>query len=109
MPSMRLSLHKGYVLSSPLSPVSRLTSPVLAALRPTPTHLHPSIMKFASVLTALMAVPVALGATVSVSFDQFFDNPANSLATVACSDGTNGLLTKGPCRCSSPPIALITH
>ncbi|EIW60955.1 immunomodulatory protein, partial [Trametes versicolor FP-101664 SS1] len=31
----------------------------------------------------------------SVSFDPVYDNANNSLAIVACSDGSNGLLTKG--------------
>ena len=51
-----------------------------------------------SLLAALFA-PAALGAstatTVSVSFDQGYDNAATSLATVACSDGSHGLLTGG--------------
>ncbi|KAL1947200.1 hypothetical protein VTO73DRAFT_14161 [Trametes versicolor] len=52
-------------------------------------------MQFTSLLAALVAVPAVLGATTSVSFDPVFDNAANSLDIVACSDGTNGLLTKG--------------
>ena len=52
-------------------------------------------MKFAAIFTALTAVPAALAATVSVSYDQTYDNGSNSLATVACSDGSNGMLTKG--------------
>ncbi|KAH9857493.1 Cerato-platanin [Lenzites betulinus] len=52
-------------------------------------------MKFASLAAALLAIPAALGATVSVSFDQTYDNASNSLDIVACSDGSNGLLTKG--------------
>lgn len=52
-------------------------------------------MKLTSVIATLLAVPAAFAATVSVSFDQTYDNAAGSLATVACSDGANGLLTKG--------------
>ncbi|OJT06238.1 Allergen Asp f 15 [Trametes pubescens] len=52
-------------------------------------------MQFASLLAALVTVPAVLGATTSVSFDPVFDNAANSLDIVACSDGSNGLLTKG--------------
>ncbi|KAI0668418.1 immunomodulatory protein [Trametes maxima] len=44
-------------------------------------------------LAALALVTPALGVT--VSFDQTYDNGGNSLATVACSDGANGMLTKG--------------
>ncbi|EKM60320.1 uncharacterized protein PHACADRAFT_54316, partial [Phanerochaete carnosa HHB-10118-sp] len=32
--------------------------------------------------------------TVTVSYDQMYDNASGSLTTVACSDGPNGLLTK---------------
>ncbi|KAJ3487142.1 hypothetical protein NLI96_g3731 [Meripilus lineatus] len=52
-------------------------------------------MKLTGVVAALLAVPAALAATVTVSFDQAYDNGGSSLATVACSDGANGLLTKG--------------
>ncbi|KAI0781462.1 immunomodulatory protein [Trametes elegans] len=51
-------------------------------------------MKF-SLVAALLAVPAVLGATVSVSFDQVYDNKAGSLDTVACSDGEHGLESKG--------------
>lgn len=52
-------------------------------------------MKFtlAAALSAILfAVPSIAD---SVSFDTVYDNKAQSLATVACSDGSNGLLTKG--------------
>ena len=56
-------------------------------------------MKFAALLaTALLALPCALAQTVrkvSVSFDETYDNPAGSLDTVACSNGPNGLESKG--------------
>jgi hypothetical protein len=78
-------------------------------------------MKFfavTSILAALAAVAVAAPApeaapvAVSVSFDTVYDNPNGDLHTVTCSDGSNGLLTKGkdkstsltshPCRSQSP-------
>jgi len=43
--------------------------------------------------TAALAAPSAT-ATVTVSYDQSYDNASGSLDTVACSDGPNGLLTK---------------
>lgn len=49
-----------------------------------------TIMKFA----ALIALPGVAFAT-SLSWDTVFDNPGASLATVACSDGMNGLITRG--------------
>jgi len=50
-------------------------------------------MKFISVIT-LLAAPFVVSAT-RVSWDSTYDNGAQSLSTVACSDGTRGLLTKG--------------
>ena len=55
-------------------------------------------MKFyAPAIAALLATvaPVAKAATTSVSYDQTYDNANQSLATVACSDGINGLLSQG--------------
>ncbi|KAI0648422.1 Cerato-platanin [Trametes meyenii] len=52
-------------------------------------------MKLATLAVALLAIPAALCDVVSVSFDQVYDNAAGSLTTVACSDGQNGLITKG--------------
>lgn len=48
-------------------------------------------MKFLSILTA---ATVASAATVSVSYDTVYDTASNKLTTVACSDGSNGLITK---------------
>ena len=52
-------------------------------------------------------LPNALGATtsttVSVSYDQAYDNGAASLTTVSCSDGVNGLLAKGYTTFNSLP------
>ncbi|KAI9059749.1 immunomodulatory protein [Trametes sanguinea] len=52
-------------------------------------------MQFKTLAIATLALfaPSALGLT--VSYDETYDNSGASLATVACSDGTNGLLTKG--------------
>ncbi|TBU41348.1 Cerato-platanin [Dichomitus squalens] len=58
-------------------------------------------MQFKTFTLSILAafIPTALGATtsssVSVSYDQTYDNGSNSLATTACSDGSHGLLTKG--------------
>ena len=53
-------------------------------------------MQFTSLFFALTAICASAAAsTVTVSYDETYDNAAGSLATVACSDGTNGLLTKG--------------
>lgn len=50
-------------------------------------------MKFISII-ALLASPLAITAT-RVSWDPAYDKGKQSLATVSCSDGPNGLLTKG--------------
>ncbi|KAI0628745.1 immunomodulatory protein [Trametes polyzona] len=52
-------------------------------------------MQFKAFAVAALAllVPSALGVT--VSYDETYDNGSGSLATVACSDGSHGLLTKG--------------
>ena len=53
-------------------------------------------MKLLAVAAAALLPTLALAqSTVSVSFDQTYDNAGQSLATVACSNGANGLLTKG--------------
>ncbi|KAF7970192.1 hypothetical protein HWV62_24838 [Athelia sp. TMB] len=53
-------------------------------------------MKFATAAIAALLIPVgALAATSTLSYDQTYDTKSTSLSTVACSDGTNGLLTAG--------------
>ena len=61
-------------------------------------------MKFTTVLsTALLFASSAFADTVRVTYDQTYDNPGQSLATVACSNGLNGLLTRGFTNFSSLP------
>ncbi|KZP26329.1 Cerato-platanin [Athelia psychrophila] len=56
-------------------------------------------MRFSTAATAAIAamlIPAgALAATSSLSYDQTYDTKSTSLSVVACSDGTNGLLTAG--------------
>ncbi|KAF8585765.1 hypothetical protein K439DRAFT_1021286 [Ramaria rubella] len=54
-------------------------------------------MKFITPFVAPLIVALsALAAEIEpVTFDNTFDNPAGSLDSVACSTGTNGLITKG--------------
>ena len=64
--------------------------------------------KLASVFTLLAAASAALaqGPIIQdypVTYDQTYDNPSDSLAIVACSNGKNGLLTKGFTNFSSIP------
>ncbi|KAG2129116.1 Cerato-platanin [Suillus clintonianus] len=53
-------------------------------------------MKLSSVvaLLSVFALP-AFATQVYVTYDNFYDNSATSLSQVACSNGANGLLTKG--------------
>lgn len=53
-----------------------------------------STMYFIKTLVAACLVALPSLAT-TVSYDTTYDNSGQSLATVACSDGPNGLLTKG--------------
>ncbi|KAG5650738.1 hypothetical protein H0H81_011222 [Sphagnurus paluster] len=50
-------------------------------------------MKSTAIFTSLALLPAALAVT--LSYDSTYDNSGGSLATVACSDGPNGLLTAG--------------
>ncbi|KAH9948150.1 immunomodulatory protein [Amylocystis lapponica] len=54
-------------------------------------------MQFMTILIALAAtvLPTALSQSVTVSYDQAYDVSSTSLGNVACSDGSNGLETKG--------------
>lgn len=51
-------------------------------------------MKFAA-LTSVLALLAGSALADSVSYDQTYDDASNSLDIVACSDGVNGLETKG--------------
>ena len=50
-------------------------------------------MRFTSII-ALLATPFAISAA-RVSWASVYDPGTQSLSTMACSDGSNGLLTKG--------------
>lgn len=59
-------------------------------------------MKLISIITPLVAI-FSVASAVDVRYDTTYDNPQGSLSTVACSDGSNGLLTKGYTTFSSLP------
>jgi hypothetical protein len=46
-------------------------------------------------LALLVLAATCLAQTILVTYDAAYDNGSTSLTTVACSDGTNGLITKG--------------
>lgn len=61
-------------------------------------------MKFSSCIISLVAMALpALAQTESLSYDTTYDNPNLSLTYVACSDGPNGLITKGYTTLGSLP------
>ncbi|KAN0141229.1 Cerato-platanin [Lactarius tabidus] len=47
----------------------------------------------ATVISLMASFSIVLA--VRVGYDTVYDNPNTSLSTVACSDGSNGMLTKG--------------
>jgi len=51
-------------------------------------------MKSCFIFASFIALALPVFST-SVTYDQTYDNKAGSLSTVACSNGANGLLTKG--------------
>ncbi|KAH9890538.1 Cerato-platanin-domain-containing protein [Cubamyces lactineus] len=57
-----------------------------------------ALAAFALLVPAAFGTPASTStssSTVTVSYDQVYDKASGSLSTVACSDGTHGLLTKG--------------
>jgi hypothetical protein len=51
-------------------------------------------MKLSALVAPLALFPTLISA-LTVSYDTAYDNPMGSLSTVACSDGSNGMLTRG--------------
>ncbi|KUJ18534.1 Cerato-platanin [Mollisia scopiformis] len=54
-------------------------------------------------LSILLPIILPLVSAITVSYDTGYDDASRSLSTVACSDGSNGLLTKGYTTQSSLP------
>ena len=52
-------------------------------------------MKLSPIFTSFAVLLTSVNAQLTVSFDTAYDNANQSLSTVACSDGPNGLLTRG--------------
>ena len=72
---------------------SHLRRPPIS-LRLSTTTLRPPTMKFTFALASLAVLASTAFAT-DVRYDETYDNANEPLADVACSDGTNGLITKG--------------
>ncbi|KAG0694646.1 Cerato-platanin [Suillus ampliporus] len=61
-------------------------------------------MKFTSAIISFLAVTLpVLAQTESLSYDTTYDDASLSLDSVACSDGPNGLITKGYTTLGSLP------
>ncbi|KAL7275537.1 hypothetical protein RUND412_001521 [Rhizina undulata] len=61
-------------------------------------------MKFLALSFPILLFPALTNAaTTTVSFDSVYDDPNLPTTSVACSDGTNGLLTKGYPNLGSVP------
>lgn len=52
-------------------------------------------MKLLSLLVSAAIAASAVAESDTLRYDTTYDNAGQSLSTVTCSDGTNGLLTKG--------------
>ena len=52
-------------------------------------------MKLSLIFTSIAVLFTSVHAQLTVSFDPRYDDPNQSLTTVACSDGSNGLITRG--------------
>ncbi|KAI0926002.1 hypothetical protein AcW1_008290 [Taiwanofungus camphoratus] len=63
-------------------------------------------MKFttSAILATIFSLPAVFSQTTyKVTYNQYYDDGSNSLSTVACSNGENGLLTKGYTTLDSLP------
>ncbi|VDB94655.1 unnamed protein product [Peniophora sp. CBMAI 1063] len=89
----RYTLYKDYQLpDNILSSHSNATRLLYSSLfYPRSTTLLFNAMKFIAVTLACVAAVLAT----DVRYDTAYDNADQSLGTVVCSDGSNGLLTKG--------------
>lgn len=64
------------------------------------TTMFSSLLTILSLSSNALAMPfaspqAAASQTISVSYDERYDQGTSSLTTVSCSDGTNGLITQG--------------
>lgn len=59
-------------------------------------------MQFISTIVAMMTLFIASVFATTVSYDNTYDNASGSLATVACSDGSHGLMNRFPTFGSLP-------
>ena len=55
------------------------------------------LISLLAIVSTVAALPTldAISGNATLSFSQFYDNPNGSLSDVVCSDGRNGMITKG--------------
>ncbi|TFK45625.1 Cerato-platanin-domain-containing protein [Heliocybe sulcata] len=80
-----------------LPPAGATTKQAPQAFTPTHSSLtnQTTIMQFLLALISLAAAVMPFAQADTVSYDTTYDNSGQSLSTVACSDGPNGLMSKG--------------
>ena len=79
---------------------TRISSATHTSLHRFPTSSIMKVITLAALLATAASVfalpaPAATSGSATVSYDQVYDNKSGSLDTVACSNGPNGLETKG--------------
>ena len=79
---------------------TRISSATHTSLHRFPTSSIMKVISLAALLATAASVfalpaPAATSGSATVSYDQVYDNKSGSLDTVACSNGPNGLETKG--------------
>ena len=79
---------------------TRISSATHPSLHRFPTSSIMKVITLAALLATAASVfalpaPAATSGSATVSYDQVYDNKSGSLDTVACSNGPNGLETKG--------------
>lgn len=72
------------------------------------TTMFSSLLTVLTLSSTTLAMPLAspqaaASQTISVSYDERYDQGTSSLTTVSCSDGTNGLITQGYSNFESLP------
>jgi hypothetical protein len=73
--------------------VESLLTPIQVGLAT--TEYSTNAMKLINMFASLAILLSSVSAQLTATFDTVYDNAQQSLSTVACSDGPNGLLTRG--------------
>ena len=98
-------IKKGNFEANYTSPLSSVRPRIIPQLLHSKQAKYLAIMKVSSVLFSITAFVLSALAqsTQTLSYDPTYDNGAESFSNVACSDGVNGLETKGYTTFNSLP------